>query len=77
MNEDTFYPKKGWFAEYEKFPRFGGWSFSLGLAKELVQHCMDGYDKPMTHSGYKTYFYAIIFRSQIVLGYNSVEKVSK
>lgn len=75
MNE-VFYPKKGWFAEFEKFPRFGGWSFAFGFTKELVQHCMNGYENPVTHSGYKTGFFATIFGYQIAFGYNSVKEVN-
>lgn len=73
--ENEFYPKKGWFAEFKKFPRFGGWSFTFGLTKELVQHCMNGYENPVTHSGYKTGFFTIIFGYQIAFGYNSVKEV--
>ncbi|MDT0160455.1 MULTISPECIES: hypothetical protein [unclassified Bacillus (in: firmicutes)] len=75
MNEKVFHPKKGWYAEFYKFPRFGGWSFVFGLTKELVQHCMNGYENPITHSGYKTGFFATAFGYQIAVGYNSVKEV--
>jgi len=75
--EEKFYPKKGWYVEFEKFPRFGGWSFSIGLTKELVQHCMNGYDKLPTHSGYKTGFFATFFCYQVAFGYNSVKEIKR
>ena len=75
MNEKKFYPKKGLYFEFDKFPTFGGWSFALGFTKEPVSHCMDGYDKPITHSGYKTGIFITLHAYSIAFGYNSVKKV--
>ena len=75
MNEEVFQPKKGWFAEYEKFPILGRWSCAFGLNSETVEHFMDGYENPVTHAGRKTEFFITFFGKQVAVGYNSVEPV--
>nr|DAI78548.1 MAG TPA: hypothetical protein [Caudoviricetes sp.] len=75
MDEDQFVPKRGWFAQSENFQTFGGWSFTFGFAKSPIQHCMDGYDKPITHAGFETYFFLNVYGRQFTLGYNSVKPI--
>jgi hypothetical protein len=76
MNPDNeYYPKSGWFFKNEKYPRFGGYSFNLGLAKNLTEHCTDGYDNPITHTGYEYSLYANIFDRQIEVGFKTVRNV--
>jgi hypothetical protein len=77
MNEDFIYPKNGIILNYDKFPTFGGFSFSVGFAKEPKLICADGYDKPITHKGFEIYFYAIFFNRQISIGYKHVKEVTE
>jgi hypothetical protein len=73
--EESYYPKNGWFFKNEKFPGFRGFSFSLGLAKEPTDHCMNGYDNLITHKGYETYVFLYLFDRQLQIGYKSVKRV--
>ncbi|WP_182502987.1 hypothetical protein [Peribacillus huizhouensis] len=76
MDEDFIYPKSGVILNYEKFPSFGGFSFSGGFAKEPKQVCANGYDKPITHVGFEIYFYAIFYNRQITVGYKHIKEVA-
>lgn len=77
MINEAYYPKKGWFARYDKFPAFGGFSLTLGLSREPVQHCMEGYDKPISHKGFETYLFLCLLDRQFQIGYKTVKKVKR
>jgi hypothetical protein len=76
MNEEEVTePKTGLFFCAKNFPSLGGFSFSLGLAKEPEMYCFDGYDKPVTHEGYQLYLYLVLFNFQITFGFRKVKDV--
>ncbi|MBU8573692.1 MULTISPECIES: hypothetical protein [Bacillus] len=71
-----FCPKKGWFIDFERYPRLGTWSAAIGINRELMQHYMNGYENDITHQGYKSEIFATFFGFQIAFGYNSVKEVA-
>lgn len=67
--------KQGYYFEKNKLPRLGGWSLSCGLSQEPVQYCMNGFGKPVTHTGYKTEIFISFFGRQVAFGYQAIKKV--